>query len=198
MRRGRRAALAAVGALVCALPWACGLDLAGTLEVENADSAPARTDATDATGTDGKADADAATDAPPACLTTCNGTCRPSPSCADCPDATVACPGATTSTCVADCEKGCGAQRIGCFECVGGGAPVGRCYEPDAAVCLQSPASYMHCACAGGTAGTCPGANQVCVGNQCRSCGEPNTDEVVCKTNVKCHGLADDDFRCRN
>ena len=118
--------------------------------------------------------------------------------CAGCSAGTAACRG----TCVSDCANECDPATLGCFGC-SSGTPLGTCeIASTAASCIAVP-TYVHCACAM-DAGTCPGANQVCVMNECRTCGEPMTVDEVCRDGTgmkKCKSATDPDptkrLRCR-
>jgi hypothetical protein len=118
-------------------------------------------------------------------------------SCSECSSGVATCGG----SCVSDCTSACDPATLGCFTC-SGGVPVGIC-EPATtnASCIANPL-YAHCPC--GNAGDCPGANQVCVLNECRTCGEPLTAGEVCRdgTGKKvCKSATDPDpakrLRCR-
>ena len=118
--------------------------------------------------------------------------------CAGCGAGTASCRGVCTS----DCTNGCDPATLGCFRC-GSGTPSGTC-EPLStdASCIANPI-YVHCPC-GADPAVCPGANQVCVGNLCRTCGEPGTVGEVCRDGTgmkKCKDATDPDetkrLRCK-
>ncbi len=118
--------------------------------------------------------------------------------CAGCSAGAASCSGVCTS----DCTNGCDPATLGCFSCAGG-TPSGTCEPLSAdASCIANP-TYVHCACAA-DAGACPGANQVCVGNQCRTCGEPGTVGETCRDGTgkkECKSTMDPDptkrLRCK-
>ncbi len=171
-------------------------------------------DGTDASVSEPDAGADAARPAPPAQdagdaspapdrdadaarpTVSCQG--APASTCAGCSAGTAACRG----TCVSDCSNACDPATLGCFACPGGVA-TGTCEPLSAdASCIANPA-YVHCACTT-DAGVCPGANQVCVMNECRTCGEPATVGEVCRDGTgmkRCKSATDPDetkrLRCK-
>ena len=152
---------------------------------------PSDHDAADARPSSSDRDADAAVP-----IYSCEGGAVAT--CAGCSAGTAACRG----TCISDCSNACDPATLGCFSCAGG-VPSGTCEPLSAdASCIANP-SYVHCACAA-DAGACPGANQVCVGNQCRTCGEPGTVGEICRDGTgkkECKAVTDPDptkrLRCK-
>jgi hypothetical protein len=166
----------------------------GSIPEEDAASPPASADAAkDARPASSDAGADAADAAGP--ILSCEGGLVST--CAGCGAGTAACSGVCTS----DCTNACDPATLGCFKC-SGGTPSGTCEPLSAdASCIANP-NYVHCPCL--TASTCPGANQVCVGNLCRTCGEPATAGEVCRDGTgkkECKPITDPDptkrLRCK-
>jgi hypothetical protein len=162
---------------------------------EDAASSPAPDDAAkDAGPASPDAGADAADATGP--LVSCQD--ASASTCAGCSAGTASCRGVCTS----DCTNGCDPATLGCFKCASG-RPSGTC-EPLStdASCIANPI-YVHCPC-GTDPSVCPGANQVCVGNLCRTCGEPGTVGEVCRDGTgmkKCKDATDPDetkrLRCK-
>lgn len=117
--------------------------------------------------------------------------------CVGCEAGAIACQG--TKTCVSDCFLECDAGTLGCAACSNGVA-AGACEPQTSASCLQDM-TYDHCGCI--VAADCPGANQVCVLGTCRTCGEEQTKDEVCRDGTGGRKCKADDadlarrFRCR-
>jgi hypothetical protein len=201
LKRAARAALlgcATLGSVACAA--ILGVD-DRTLE-DGPDASIPEQDAASPTATEDAAndagltssDHDAA-DADAGPVLSCEG--GPVSTCVGCSAGTAAC----QDVCTSDCTNGCDPATLGCFRC-GGGTPSGTCEPLSAdASCIANP-NYVHCPCI--AAGTCPGANQVCVGNLCRTCGEPGTAGEVCRDGTgkkECKAITDPDptkrLRCK-
>ncbi|MBX3191953.1 MAG: hypothetical protein KF819_33490 [Labilithrix sp.] len=151
-------------------------------------------DAADA-GLDDAQSGDPDADAAPLPVYMCNG--APVTTCAGCAAGTAVCP--ATNTCVASCLTECAPTTIGCYSCAGGQA-TGICELPTLdASCIANPA-YLHCPCVGNSAATCPGPNQVCISDECRTCGEPMTLDQVCRDGTgqkKCKPVTEGDVTRR-
>jgi hypothetical protein len=121
----------------------------------------------------------------------CNGVCLVGQDCSNCSAGNLLC--FTTGTC-GDCSS-CPDGPIQCFECdVLGNNPYGSCGPNDPTrYCLNgaNDPTRVHCPCADGDAGACPGAMQVCTpgafGSYCATCGEMGTENGDCNDGKKCH-----------
>jgi hypothetical protein len=125
----------------------------------------------------------------------CGGECSPGSTCTTCSAGKIECfaTGGGLNACTGDCAQDCPGAPIGCFAC--GISPNGACQAAASAYCLTI--AYPHCACTHQDPSTCPIASHVCVdlpdgGAECRTCGEPGTDDQDCKGGKKCMALPPD------
>ena len=107
--------------------------------------------------------------------------------CAHCPGRTRFCMmnALGEGKCVASCGDECDGPYA-CARCVStadGSLPFAFC-KSQAANCEDSLPNEERCECA--SAADCPTATSVCVGQVCRTCGEPGTRFYVCKDRAWC------------
>jgi hypothetical protein len=108
---------------------------------------------------------------------------RPVTTCAGCGVGAALC--AATRRCVFDCGLACESAPVACVGCRQDAGitstdapPEGICEGLSTASCVFRPA-YDHCGCV--AASDCPAPNHVCSHSECRSCGEPDTGNEVCR-----------------
>ena len=131
----------------------------------------------------------------------CNDTCmNGATDCTGCAGAPLLC--AATGSCVSDCTAGCSPSApLECFVCDSTAQnPLGTCHADDVtsnpcrsgdfASAYRSGTPGRRCACAGGNASACPGADEVCASNDtCFECGDLGLtafDAGACKNGHAC------------
>ena len=170
----------------------CGENRAGTGPDSDAAGDVTRQDAEADAASDAQDDGDGLTCNVMNCPGVCCGNACQVPavaaSCASCSQSILYCnaTGIGLGDCRADCAT-CAAGPIQCFSCgTPGSPPVGTC-SMTAADC---GGASVPCPCASGKATDCPGTEQVCVQNQCLTCGGVGTDGQKCKNGKACGASA--------